>query len=146
MIHFVKPPNVCLQGLRALLSWLKLRYANRFSVPIVITENGCYDPTPSTLDDRFRVEYLSAYLNNVQKAIEEDGVDVRGYFIWSLLDNFEWSDGYSKRFGLYAVDDQNTQVSLASLERTPKASVWWLKKYIQKYREEESGQRMKEKK
>ena len=50
-----------------------------------------------------RREYLRSYLVNLRRAVEE-GFDVRGYFVWSLLDNFEWADGYSKRFGIHYVD------------------------------------------
>jgi beta-glucosidase len=66
------------------------------------------------VDDLQRVEYLRTHLSAVRRAID-DGIDVRGYFAWSLLDNFEWAHGYSKRFGLVHVD-YGTQV------RTPKAS------------------------
>ena len=92
---------------------LLLYVYNRYKAPILITENGCDVPGESqmpverALIDTFRVNYLHDYLGNVSLAIQ-DGADVRGYFVWSLLDNFEWADGYSKRFGITYVDyDEN---------------------------------------
>jgi beta-glucosidase len=85
--------------------------------PIYITENGCAYPDP--VDDQARIAYTEAHLAALARAIA-DGVDVRGYFHWTLIDNFEWALGYAPRFGLVHVDHQ-TQV------RTPKASYHWLK-------------------
>jgi beta-glucosidase len=88
-------------------------------IPLYITENGAafYDP-PSpvngVIEDPLRVEYFRTHLLAVSDAIRQ-GVPVRGYFAWSLLDNFEWSHGYSKRFGIVHVD-YSTQ------ERTIKSS------------------------
>jgi beta-glucosidase len=98
------------------LLWVKERYGG---LPLYITENGAafYDPPRAIagkVDDPLRVDYLREHLRAAHCAIEQ-GVDLRGYFAWSLLDNFEWSLGYSKRFGLVHVDYE-TQ------ERTPKAS------------------------
>ena len=92
------------------------RYAGE--LPIYITENGAAFRDKITRDgrihDRERVEYLRSYLGAILDAIAA-GVDVRGYFVWSLLDNFEWGLGFSKRFGLVHVD-------YATLERRPKDS------------------------
>jgi beta-glucosidase len=66
--------------------------------PIYVTENGM-----ATLDDDARTEHLREHLEKVARAIE-DGADVRGYFYWSTMDNFEWAEGYSRRFGLVAID------------------------------------------
>ncbi len=66
------------------------------------------------LEDPLRVAYLDAHLGAVRRAIA-DGVDVKGYFVWSLLDNLEWAHGYRKRFGIVHVD-------FATQKRTPKAS------------------------
>jgi beta-glucosidase len=102
-------------GLTEILLWLKDRYGNP---PLYITENGAAfdDPPPvnGEVQDPDRVAYLSSHLGAARAAIEQ-GVDLRGYFVWSLLDNFEWAQGYAKRFGLYHMDP-STQT------RTPKAS------------------------
>ncbi len=86
-----------------------------------VTENGCsYDIAPDAegrIDDQVRIDYLSAHVKAVDAAIEQ-GADVRGYLVWSLLDNFEWAEGYHQRFGLVHVDFE-TQA------RTPKASFDW---------------------
>jgi beta-glucosidase len=92
------------QALTDILLWVTKRYSR---IPIYITENGSafYDP-PSTgdlVDDPLRIAYLRSHLRAVHTAIRE-GADVRGYFVWSLLDNFEWSQGFSKRFGIVHVD------------------------------------------
>jgi beta-glucosidase len=92
------------QGLTDILVWIKQRYGD---VPLYITENGAAfdDPTsasPVVLDPR-RVEYLREHLLAAAKAIDV-GVDLRGYYVWSLLDNFEWACGFSKRFGIVQVD------------------------------------------
>jgi len=76
-----------------------LKFLARFDKPILITENGVADAT-----DARRGPFLIRHLAEVLRAIG-DGVDVRGYFHWSLLDNFEWAEGYAPRFGLVAVDD-----------------------------------------
>jgi beta-glucosidase len=81
-----------------------------------VTENGCAWEKGG-LDDQHRVAYFREHLRSLARACE-DGVPMRGYFAWSLLDNFEWNSGYSKRFGLVHVDFE-TQV------RTPKASAKW---------------------
>ncbi|MGK5447258.1 GH1 family beta-glucosidase [Streptomyces radiopugnans] len=90
-------------------------------IPLYITENGmaCDDkPSPDgTVHDPDRIAYLHSHLGTVQRAIA-DGADVRGYFLWSLLDNFEWAYGYSKRFGTVYVDFE-------SLARIPKSSARW---------------------
>jgi beta-glucosidase len=88
---------------------------------IYITENGCgYDDEPAVngeYRDLHRRDYLRAYLRELYRAIA-DGVPVKGYFVWSLLDNFEWQDGYMRRFGICHVD-------FATQRRTPKLSARW---------------------
>lgn len=80
-----------------------LREAGEYGKPVYVTENGVADAA-----DRWRADFIRDELREVHRAVT-DGVDVRGYFHWSLLDNFEWREGYTMRFGLVAVD-QATQV------------------------------------
>jgi beta-glucosidase len=82
-------------------------------VPLIVTENGI-----GTHDDDQRIAYVSDALEGVQRCIA-DGIDVRGYTYWSLLDNFEWAFGYEPRFGLCTVDR-------TTFARTPKPSARWL--------------------
>ncbi len=107
----------------ALREWLimfRARYRAALP-PIVITESGCsYDDGPDehgVVDDQRRIDYHDAHLRAVATAIER-GVDIRGYYAWSLMDNFEWAEGFTQRFGLVHVDYE-TQV------RTPKKSFQW---------------------
>jgi len=82
------------------------RAAELAKIPIIITENGI-----GTSDDDQRIRYLSGALDSLRRCFD-DGVDVRGYFQWSLLDNFEWNFGYRPRFGIVAVDRTTFQRSL----------------------------------
>ena len=86
-------------------------------LPLYVTENGMASAVP--LDDQDRIAYLDAHITQARRAMAE-GVPLKGYFIWSLLDNYEWALGYEKRFGLVHVD-------FDSLQRTPKASYEALK-------------------
>jgi len=111
-------------GCQKLLEWIAKRYDNP---PIYITENGCsFDDQLKNgeVDDAARIEFFKGYLAACAKAIES-GVNLKGYFIWSFMDNFEWASGYSKRFGIHYVDFE-------TLERTPKASAIWFRKFIGK--------------
>ncbi len=96
-----------------------LRELKRFHKPIYITEHGLADR-----DDKHRAWYLKESLVHVAKAIEK-GADVRGYFHWSLLDNFEWADGFFPRFGLFEVD-------FKTCERKPRPSVDVYREIIEK--------------
>ncbi|CAA7404559.1 unnamed protein product [Spirodela intermedia] len=113
-------------GLRKVLNYIAKKYENPM---IYVTENGMDDEDSKVsaleqaLDDKMRVDYFKGYLASVAQAIS-DGVDVRGYFAWSLLDNFEWAQGYTKRFGLVYVDYKN------GLSRHPKASALWFSKFF----------------
>jgi beta-glucosidase len=112
-------------GLTELLRMLATRYAERLP-PVYITENGCSvtdEPAADgTIDDQPRIAYLDSHIRAVADAIKA-GVDVRGYLVWSLLDNFEWAEGYHQRFGLVHVD-------FTTLRRTPKASFAWYRDTI----------------
>ena len=104
------------QGLTDTLSWIRKRYGD---IPQYVTENGAafYDPPAASggrVADPLRIDYYRSHLRAVHAAIQQ-GVDVRGYFAWSLFDNLEWSLGYSKRFGL-------VHMNFETLERTPKDS------------------------
>jgi beta-glucosidase len=95
-------------------------------LPVLVTENGAsfddvIDPTGG-IDDQERVSYLDGYLAAAADAIAL-GVDLRGYYAWSFLDNFEWAEGYSKRFGIVFVD-------YATQARTPKRSAQWYRRLI----------------
>ncbi len=97
--------------------------------PIVITENGASYPdevVDGAVHDAERIAYLDAHIRAVHDAIAQ-GVDVRGYFVWSLMDNFEWAEGYTQRFGLVHVDFE-TGV------RTPKRSFDWYRGLIARQR------------
>lgn len=103
-------------GLTDTLVWVKERSGG---LPLYVTENGAAFPDPATVangtvDDPLRVAYYREHLRAALEAMAR-GVDLRGYFAWSLLDNFEWSLGYAKRFGIVHVD-------FATQKRTPKAS------------------------
>jgi len=87
-------------GLRSVLNWAY----KKFGKPIYVTENGVADAR-----DEMRSEYLVTYLEQLQRTIEKDEVPVRGYFHWSLMDNYEWSSGFKMRFGLYRVDAKKTR-------------------------------------
>ncbi|KAK2440233.1 beta-glucosidase [Trifolium repens] len=112
-------------GLRKIINYVSQKYPT----PIYVTENGMDDeendslPLHEILDDKLRVRYFKGYLASVAQAIK-DGADVRGYFAWSLLDNFEWAQGYTKRFGLVYVDYKN------GLTRHPKSSAYWFSRFL----------------
>jgi beta-glucosidase len=105
------------------LRWVRERYGN---IPLYITENGAaFDDRANKngdVDDTERVKYLRDHLRAAGEAIAA-GVDLRGYFVWSLLDNFEWASGFSKRFGIVRVDYE-------SQRRTPKSSARFYAKVI----------------
>ncbi|GAB3958291.1 GH1 family beta-glucosidase [Actinoallomurus acanthiterrae] len=106
-------------GLHRLLVDLRERYGAALP-PVYITESGCsYD---ESLNDTDRIGFLNAHVGAVRAAMN-DGVDVRGYYVWSLLDNFEWASGYHPRFGLVHVD-------YATQKRTPRASYAWYRDLI----------------
>lgn len=111
------------QALTAALADVAERYG---PVPIYITENGYGSDAPDRRApdpaDGARIDYLAAYLDAAAQAIAQ-GVDVRGYFLWSLLDNFEWAEGYAKRFGIVHVDYD-------TMARTPKPSYHWYRGVI----------------
>jgi beta-glucosidase len=110
--------NIEPSGLQELLELLAERHPG---LPMMITENGAaFDDVPDDdgqVHDDARTDYLRRHITAVHRAMDA-GVDLRGYFVWSLLDNFEWALGYTKRFGIVYVD-YNT------LERTPKDSARW---------------------
>jgi beta-glucosidase len=116
------------QEFRDMLLWVHQEYR---CPPIYITENGAYfDDTLSKdgkVHDRQRIEFLDGYIRAMWEAIEQ-GVDVRGYFVWSLLDNFEWASGYRPTFGLVKVDFTNQR-------RIPKDSFYWYREQIQRSQE-----------
>nr|WP_245984268.1 GH1 family beta-glucosidase [Streptomyces tateyamensis] len=111
-------------GLRQLLVGLKELYGAALP-PITITENGCA-VAEETVPDQPRIDYLAGHLDALAAALRE-GVDVRGYYTWSLLDNFEWAEGYHQRFGLVHVDFETQQ-------RTPRASYGWYRELIARHR------------
>ncbi|KAK4398452.1 putative beta-glucosidase 41 [Sesamum angolense] len=128
-------------GIRKLANYIKDKYGNP---PVIITENGMDDPNRShlalakALHDDKRINYHRGYLSNLSAAIRstetlsyakltecrQDKCDIRGYFVWSLLDNWEWNMGYTVRFGLYYVDYKN------NLTRIPKSSVNWFRNML----------------
>lgn len=105
-----------------------LREKYKLNIPIYITENGAIQldfgdrPKEYFLDDGGRIAYLQEVMKSLHRAIE-DGIDVRGYYLWSLLDNFEWNVGTFMRYGICYTD-------FKSLERTPKKSAYWYQKLI----------------
>lgn len=122
-------------GFYKMLKWNHNRYNVDGISPIYyITENGCDVlgesslPLPEVLDDKFRIDYYKDYLNALDQAINE-GVDIRGYFAWSHLDNFEWADGFTYRFGLFYVDYKD------HLKRYPKQSSHFFSKYVSDHKE-----------
>ncbi|KAJ7045088.1 beta-glucosidase 1B [Mycena alexandri] len=113
------------EGFRSLLNYLWKKY----KLPIYVTENGfavkneSAMPREVAVKDTDRVNYYRGVTASLQAAIHEDGVDVRGYLAWSLLDNFEWADGYTTRFGV-------TYVDYKTQERLPKDSANFLVKWF----------------
>lgn len=116
--------NIVPWGFRKTLQWIHDRYD---SPRIYVTENGCAFPDElrdGKAVDGGRIAYLHDYLNAAHEAIE-NGVNLGGYFLWTLMDNFEWAEGYSKRFGIHYVD-------FGSGQRIPKASAKWYAEVIRR--------------
>ena len=99
----------------------------RYKKPLYITENGVSNPDVVSDDGRVhdpqRIQFAKDYLRNLALAIE-DGADIRGYFHWSIFDNFEWARGFDERFGMVYVDYQTQK-------RIPKDSAYWYKELIE---------------
>jgi beta-glucosidase len=111
------------EGLTRVLTWLRDSYGNP---PTYITENGMAIDDPvgddGLVHDDYRIDFMRAHLETAADAIAA-GVDLRGYFAWSLMDNFEWEAGWGQRFGLIRVDYD-------TLARTVKDSGWWYRDFI----------------
>ena len=115
------------EALTRTLCWIRDRFGD---IPIFVTENGAAIADPpaadgGTIQDDLRVRYFREHLLAVQEAMRQ-GVDVRGYYAWSLMDNLEWASGYSKRFGIVHVDFE-------TLERRPKASALFYRDLIRSH-------------
>lgn len=118
--------NIVPWGCCKLLQWIDRRYGHP---PIYITENGCAIADrlqAGRVEDPLRIEFLQGYLEACREAIES-GVDLRGYFLWSFMDNFEWALGFTKRFGLHYTDYQTGR-------RYPKDSAHWYGKVCRENR------------
>lgn len=113
------------EGLTAFLVDAKARYGDALP-PIIIGENGASFPEPDhvggPIEDTRRIAYLAGHISAVADAVTA-GVDIEEYTVWSLLDNFEWAEGFTQRFGLVHVDQKSSQ-------RTPKASYDWYRELI----------------
>ncbi|OQU81954.1 hypothetical protein SORBI_3006G145400 [Sorghum bicolor] len=115
-------------SMEKLVMYLEQRYK---SIPLYITENGYAQignsstTTEELINDNGRSSYIGDYLTYLSFAIRK-GADVRGYFVWSLMDTFEWNSGYTVKYGLFDVD-------LKSLKRTPRLSAKWYSKFIKGY-------------
>jgi beta-glucosidase len=111
-------------GMSKLIEWYDARYPG---LSYIVTENGWGSATNSmeeeAANDVIRCNYYRDYIGNMSAMTARTGIDVKAYFAWSLMDNYEWSDGFSVRFGLTYVD-YDTQI------RTPKMSAQWFKKHI----------------
>ncbi|KAG6451638.1 hypothetical protein O3G_MSEX007263 [Manduca sexta] len=112
---YVNPP-----GIRKQLVWLRKHYGN---LKFIIAENGY--PSSGGKHDPDRIAYLHDNLEQILLAIQEDGVNVTAYTVWSLMDNFEWMDGYKTKFGLFEVDFNSPE-----RKRTPRASAHYYRKVI----------------
>lgn len=116
--------NIVPFGFRKLLQWIDARY---HSPDIYVTENGCALPDVmenGRVNDLQRIAFLESYLDAAHEAYTRK-VKLKGYFVWSFLDNFEWGEGYAKRFGLHYVDFRSGQ-------RLPKASAKWYAEAIKR--------------
>ncbi|TVS05599.1 MAG: beta-glucosidase [Rhodobacteraceae bacterium] len=109
--------EICPEGLSHFLRFARDHYTG--DLPLYVTENGMANPDEPDTPDTARIDYLRAHMNVAREAIAE-GVPLKGYIVWSLMDNYEWALGYEKRFGLVHVD-------FDSLQRRPKASYQVLK-------------------
>ncbi|XP_073981967.1 myrosinase 1-like [Rhodnius prolixus] len=119
-VHWLK---VVPEGLRSALNWIRKRYKNP---PVYITENGYGDIVEEDgLNDVKRIQYLSTYLKAVLDAVIKDECNVKGYIFWTLMDNFEWLDGYTSAFGIFKVDFKDP-----NRKRIPKKSVSYIKKWL----------------
>ncbi|XP_050211262.1 beta-glucosidase 13-like [Mercurialis annua] len=113
------------EGIRRILNYTKVAYRN----PVIyVTENGVGDPlglsSENSRKDLWRIKYHEEHLLEILKAICVDGVNVQGYFAWSFIDNFEWSNGFTVSMGLYGVDHED------NLSRRPKLSVSWFNEFL----------------
>jgi beta-glucosidase/6-phospho-beta-glucosidase/beta-galactosidase len=108
------------KGLEDLLKWIKEKYDNP---TVLITENGTSDD--GSIEDFYRVEYLKSHLAAVARAIE-NGCKVIGYTVWSIVDNFEWTRGFTDHFGIFSVN-----MTSREKERTAKASAKFMKEVIE---------------
>jgi len=111
-------------GVRKMLNWIAKRYNN---IPIYITENGCSDPVSGIVDplnDKQRCDFIAAYIKEALAAKDCDNVNLKGYFYWSLMDNFEWTSGYQRHFGLLRCTPED-------LCRRPKKSFYEYQKIIE---------------
>ncbi|XP_076890258.1 beta-glucosidase 18-like [Bidens hawaiensis] len=114
------------RGMEEIVNYMKTRYNN---TPMFITENGYSSPNvqdvqvEDIVNDFKRIEFHQKYLASLADA-KRNGADVRGYFVWSLMDNFEWSLGYNVRFGLHYVDRK-------TFERIPKLSARWYQEFLE---------------
>ena len=124
--NYQERPENHLEAVYDVLKMLKDEY--HLDIPIYLTENGMAQddgdgkPMEAFLEDQERIDYVREVLRWVKAAMEE-GIDVRGYYLWSLMDNFEWSAGFAARFGLYYTDYQ-------TLTCTPKKSALWYRDCI----------------
>jgi beta-glucosidase len=108
------------------LRWGPRFLHERYKLPVIVTENGISLPDWVALDgkvhDPQRIDFLTRYLGALRRGIS-DGADVRGHFHWSIMDNFEWAEGYKQRFGLVHVDYETQR-------RTPKDSAFWYRDLV----------------